>query len=518
MIPALKSLPFISLIALVIQGLFFSLNASEELNGKKSSLSIWEKPRYEQAKQYVEKGLTDRAIPVLEKMAVLYPDNAELHAYLGWAYSQKGLIPDAVKEFQKVMQIDPRLQRVPFDYPLVKDIPAVVKEFTENFEDLIGLIDGFPGAHAVLGSCYVQQGRLGNALNEYKKVLNLEHGYNKRESNIDGKETISVIDQAIHEYEEALRLKPDYVEAYIKLACAHAGKGMLDMAIADMKKAISVEHDRMELRIYLGCFYAVKGMFSEALTELREAKKARDCIFENLITDGERYINDGVFDRAIAVAREAIKVYPGNKKAYWLLATAYGKNAETDKAIEICREIISLYPDDIHAYVFLGWIYVQCDLIEEAKGLAEWAILREPGNAEMRALMAFLYASHDLLNEAIAVCNMITESSENNDMIKSYGWIKGGVPSIEQKFREVMDVLEIKSDYTEAYLCLGWLHSKNGEHEKAVAAFKKAAELTPDSYNTHRYLGNLYVQSGKIKEALDEYYKALNMQSGVALQ
>ncbi|MFN3531262.1 MAG: tetratricopeptide repeat protein [Candidatus Brocadia sp.] len=537
MIPILKSTLFLPLIALVIQGLFFPLNASEVLNGKKSSMagqasspdismtsrdacptfSIWEKPRYEQAKQYVEKGLIDRAIPGLEKIAGLYPGNVEVHAYLGWAYSQSGLISDAVKEFQKVLQIDPNLQRGPFDYPMVKDVPAVVKEFTENFEDLIGWIDGFSGAHEVLGSCYVQLGRLGEAINEYKKVLNLEYGYGKRESNVDRKEIISVIDQAINEYEEVLRLKPDCVEAYIKLACAHAEKGMLDLSIADIIKATSVEPDRVELRVYLGCFYARKGMFVEALTELHEAKKARDCIFENLISEGERCINNGVFDTAIAVARGAIKVYPGNKKAHWLLATAYGKNGETDKAIEICREIISLYPDDVHAYVFLGWIYVQCDLIEEAKDLVEWVIRREPQNAEIRALMAFLYASQDMLNEAIAVCNTIIESAENNDMIKDYGWIRGKVPSIEQKFREVRDVLEIKSDYPDAYLCLGWLHAKNGEHGKAIAAFQKAVELTSDSYNTHRYLGNLYVQSGKIKEALYEYHKALNILSGVAL-
>lgn len=91
------------------------------------------------------------------------------------------------------------------------------------------------------------------------------------------------------------------------------------------------------------------------------------------------------------------------------------------------------------------------------------------------------------------------------------------MPSIEQKLREVADSLEIKSDYTDVYICLGWLHAKNGECEKAIAALKKAVELTPGSYNIHRYLGNLYVQNGKIKEALDEYNKALNILSGVAL-
>jgi len=514
MIHVLKSIRFVPIIALVVQGLFFSLHASEELNEKKSSISIWEKPRYEQAKQYVEKGLIDRAIPELKKIAELYPDNVEAHAYLGWAYSQKGLIPDAVEAFQKVLQINPNLQRVPYDYPMVKDIPVAVKEFTTNFEDVIDWIGGFPGAHAVLGLCYVQQGRLCDALNEYKKVLTLELDYGKRDLIVDGKEAISVIDQAIHEYEDVLRLKPDCVEAYIKLACAHAEKGMPDMSIADMKRAMSIEPDRVEAHVYLGCFYAMKWILDEALREFGEAKKIRDGILARLLTEGERCINDCMFDKAISASRDAIKIYPKNKRAYWLLATAYSRNGEIDKAIEVCKEFLCMYPDDVHTYAFLGWIYVQCDLIEEAKDLVEWAIRIEPENAEIQTLMAFLYASQDQLHEAIAMCNMVIDkASAKNDLVKDYGWIKGKIPSIGQKLREVTDVLEIKPDYTEAYLCLGWLHSKNGEHEKAVAAFKKVVELLPDSYNAHLHLGNVYVQKGQIKEALDEYNKALNILS-----
>ena len=70
-----------------------------------------------------------------------------------------------------------------------------------------------------------------------------------------------------------------------------------------------------------------------------------------------------------------------------------------------------------------------------------------------------------------------------------------------------MDVLKTRPDYIEAYLCLGWLHSKNGEIDEAITAFRKAIELMPDSYNAHLCLGNVYVQKGEIKDALGEYNK-----------
>ena len=584
-------------IALVVQGLFFSVDGAEDLKVK-ASFIVEEKSCFEQGRQYAERGLIDLAIPELEKMTELYPDDIEAHAYLGWAYSQKGLIADAVREFQKVLEMNPELQKAPFDYPMAKGLPAAVKEFTVSFEEVIDVISEFPGAHEVLGLCYVLQGRLGEALNEYKKVLELESGFVRKgvtahprlnlppppfspsgrgtRGGIQGnneyspplvggvrgggellrkgfianeKKAISPIDQAIREYEEVLRERPDCVEAYLRLACAHAEKGILDTAIEDIKKVISMKPDRLEARAYLGCFYAKKWMLDEAIKELGEAKQLRERIIEKLVTEAERSIRDRMFDKAIAVTREAMKFDSRNKKAHWLLSMAYGKKGEMDEAVKVCKEIIGLYPDDIHAYTLLGWIYAQRDLFKEAMDIAGQAVRIAPENADIRALMAFIYASQNQIHEAIAMCNMVYNKASGENVPADYGWVKGNVTSIEQKLREVIDVLEMRPDYTEAYLCLGWLYSKNGDIEKAIPAFRKAIELMPDvtvqplplnsveeptpspsqegntkspllggdlgvgelllpdSYNARLCLGNVYVQKGEIQDALGEYNK-----------
>ena len=273
---------------------------------------------------------------------------------------------------------------------------------------------------------------------------------------------------------------------------------MPDLSITDMEKAISIEPERVETHLYLGYLYAKRQMLDEAIKELREAKELGDGIIEKLLKEGEQCIYECAFDKAISVAKDIIRIAPKNKKAYWLLATAYSKNGDSDKAVEICKEIIHLFPDDSRAYILLGWIYAQCDSFEDAVNIAEQVIHRSPDNAETRALMAFIYASQNRINDAIAMCNMVINKTSAKDAIfTDYGWIKGKVPLIEQKFREVMDVLEIKPDYSEAHLCLGWLYSKNGEGEKAVTAFKKAIKLTPDSYNAHLCLGSLYAQKEK---------------------
>jgi len=548
-VSVIKPMQFVSIIiVLVIQALFFSVNAAGDVKAKNSSItysdvsirhgfskegentpllsppsqggcvggknSQSERSTHSgQARQYAERGLVDLAIPELQKTTELYPDDIEAHAYLGWAYSQKGSIPDAVRELQKVLEMNPDLQKMPFDYPMVKDIPATVKEFTTRFEDVIDLINGFSGAHEFLGLCYVLQGRLGDALDEYKKVLELESCFIRKGFTDDGKKAISQVDQAIHEYEDVLREMPDCVEAYLKLACAHAEKGILDAAIEDIKKVISMEPDRLEARVYLGCFYAKKWMLDEAIKELDGAKQLRGRIVEKLVTEAERFIRDCMFDKATDATREAMKIDSRNKKARWLLAMAYGKKGETDETVNICKEIIGLYPDDIHAYTLLGWIYAQRDLFKEAMDIAGQAFRIETENADILALMAFIYASQNQLHQAIEMCNMVNNKASGEKVPADYGWVKGNVTSIEQKLREVIDVLKMRPDYAEAYLCLGWLHSKNGEIDEAITAFRKATELMPDSYNAHLCLGNVYVQKGEIKNATTEYGKALEILS-----
>lgn len=511
MLRMVKFINFVSVIALVMQGLFFSISVTAELKTINPSLSIWEKPRYEKAKLSAERGLIDLAIPDLQKIAELYPDNVEVHAYLGWAYSQKGLIPCAVEEFQKIFQLNPILRNTSFDYPMIKDTPDATKEFVAGFEDFIDLIKEFRGAHEVMGFSYVQLGRLGDALNAYKQALKLKC--------MDGKETLSGIDQAIQEYEDTLQLQPDCAEAYIKLACAYAEKGMPDMSIADIRKAISIEPDRVDAHVYLACFYFTKRMLSEALQTLGEAKKIRDTTLENLIVEGKRCLSSHRFTKAIAMAQDALKIYPGSKTAYWLLIMAYGRNDEPEKAAEICKEILYRYPDDIPTYAYLGWTYVQCDLFKEAKDIVERAMLYEPENADIQALTAFLYASQDQIQEAITICTMALDTmSKKSEIANDYGWIRGKIPSLEQKFREIRDVLEIKSDYAEAYLCLGWLHAKNGDPQPAISSLRKMLELMPDSYKAHVSLGNTYVQRGQIQDALNEYRMALRCVSGAQLQ
>ena len=83
------------------------------------------------------------------------------------------------------------------------------------------------------------------------------------------------IDEAIRQYQEAIRLKPDYAEAHNNLGVALGGKGQMDEAIRQFQEAIRLKPDYAEAHYNLGLALGRKGQTDEAIRHFEAALKAR---------------------------------------------------------------------------------------------------------------------------------------------------------------------------------------------------------------------------------------------------
>ncbi len=133
-------------------------------------------------------------------------------------------------------------------------------------------------------------------------------------------------DLAIAEFSEAVRLKPDYAEAYINRGVAYVGKGDYDRAIADENQAIRL--DPRQARAY--------------------CNRAND------------YTHKDDWDRAIADCNEAIRLNPDQAVAYYNRANCYGHKGDYGNAIADCIEAIRLKPDYVEVYNRLAWLLAVC--------------------------------------------------------------------------------------------------------------------------------------------------------------
>ena len=77
-------------------------------------------------------------------------------------------------------------------------------------------------------------------------------------------------DEAIREYQEAIRLKPDYAGAHNNLGTTLYQKGQIDEAVRQFQEAIRLKPDEAEAHFNLGAAFGMRGQADEAIREYEE--------------------------------------------------------------------------------------------------------------------------------------------------------------------------------------------------------------------------------------------------------
>jgi tetratricopeptide (TPR) repeat protein len=133
-------------------------------------------------------------------------------------------------------------------------------------------------------------------------------------------------DRAIADYDQAIKLDPNYVDAYNNRGLAWNEKKEYDRAIADLDRAIKLDAK------YTKAYY----------------------------NRGVSWNGKGEYDRAIADYNQAIKLAPKYTKAYSNRGFAWRNKKQYDRAIADYNQALEIDPQFIQAYGNLAWLQATC--------------------------------------------------------------------------------------------------------------------------------------------------------------
>lgn len=152
----------------------------------------------------------------LQRLAQIAPNNPKLHYYIGAAYTEMGEHRKAIVSYTRALIADPKMadafrRRGDSQYILVPVLSGDVQAYYDR------------------------------ALGDYETSLSLEpdvYTYNIHGSVIA---SLGRIEEAVQEYELAIRLDPSYPETYFNRGYAFKMLGETDLAVADFQRFLSFE-------------------------------------------------------------------------------------------------------------------------------------------------------------------------------------------------------------------------------------------------------------------------------------
>ncbi|MDD4182544.1 MAG: tetratricopeptide repeat protein [Candidatus Omnitrophica bacterium] len=130
-------------------------------------------------------------------------------------------------------------------------------------------------------------------------------------------------DEAIVEFEKALKIDPNLAEGYYGLGYAYCYKNQCEAAIPYFQKAIELSPNYADAYNAMGYAYSILGKYDDSINYYLKTLKIKEDNLEALNGLGYSYASTGKYENAISYFKKAIKINPEYAPAYSGLGILY---------------------------------------------------------------------------------------------------------------------------------------------------------------------------------------------------
>ncbi len=255
-------------------------------------------------------------------------------------------------------------------------------------------------------------------------------------------------DEAINQFQEAIRLKSAFAKAHNNLGIALFKKGQIEEAIGQFQEAIRLDPESIRAHNNLGnALLGKKDQIDEAISQFQEVIRLDPESIRAHNNLGNALLKKDQIDEAISQFRETIRLDTDDAEAHFNLGIALFKKDQIDEAISQLQEAVRLKPDSAKAHNNLGNALLQKDRIDEAISQYQKAIRLAPDFADAH------------YNLGIAL-------------------LKKG--QIDEGISQYQETIRLKPDYIKAYNSFGNALLKKGQIDEAISQYQEAIRLKPD--------------------------------------
>ncbi len=250
-------------------------------------------------------------------------------------------------------------------------------------------------------------------------------------------------DEAVASFQQALQLRPDYIDAHNNLGNVLMFQGRLEEAVSSYQRALQrLPADSVSYRA---------GLFSHLCNALRQ---------------------QGKLNEALAYGRRALELQPDFAKAHNNLGNVLQEQGRLDEAEACYRRALMLDPNYVDAHYNLALAARDQGKLADSIACSRRALELKPDYAEAHNILGLALHQQGRLEESLAC------------------------------YRRA---LELKPDYADAHSSLGTAFHDQGRIAEALACFQRAIELRPQFALAHFNRSLLRLLTGDFAHGWAEY-------------
>ena len=195
------------------------------------------------AQAYLQQSDTRQALPAALKAIELDPRNLNAYLTLGRIQHVEGRWDQALDAYQKALALDPKRGETYYLIGVVryqmKDVAGAIEFLRKALAQPTYLSP--QDSHLYLGGIYVDQGKVDDALTEFRKAVDVEPEFGSAHNALGYALLLKRRpEEAIEEFSRAIRFAPTLIAAHRNLAIAYLQVGKKEEARASFKKVVEM--------------------------------------------------------------------------------------------------------------------------------------------------------------------------------------------------------------------------------------------------------------------------------------
>jgi tetratricopeptide (TPR) repeat protein len=353
----------------------------------------------------LEDGHPDRALDLFSRAVKLKPRNSAYHSSMAAALHALGRRDEAIASYREALLHQPGNLDVQIQLGILLgecgDLAGEEAQYRLVLRQAPGADPDVArvqvDARFKLANLLVRRKRLDDAISEFRQVLRQRPDFAAAHLHLGA----ALFDRSAFEesercYREALRLDPAYAEAYCNLGGLLIKLGRLDEAEINLRHACKLRSGFPEALNNLGHLLRMRGRLDEAEICCREALRLSPDYVPAQLTLGNVLRESDRFHEAEACFRIALDHNPAWPEALNNLGSVLVDLGRADEAIASFRRALSQRPDYAEAHANLAVALLLAGQFDEGWRQHEWRWKRGTNKPSPRGFSQPLWDGGDI--------------------------------------------------------------------------------------------------------------------------